>query len=248
MSTTYSFYRSLQPNDPHAYPIALDLTAPTFTDDAVLPGVQYWYRYSKTVDGGQPVFSADVSAIEPFPPSPAPKGSQMSRRIFSTGQLFFDIGSGPQELAVLQDIEYALTFQDKALYTAPWLGTHARTRAYYGGEMKMKATNAVFSAAACVALTGAASIAPVAANPGAVPPVAGSPGIVRLTGTAALPRFSGQFTTQDESGNPVVVTCGNVRAPGMTIPYKLDDFAMPNFSMIADPDSNGNVAIWTFVN
>ena len=73
-----------------------------------------------------------------------------------------------------------------------------------------------------------------------------APGLVTVGKHAVLPAMSAQFAGQDEQGNPFTVTAARVHAPGLTLPFKLDDYAMPNVRLVADPDATDKVLVYQF--
>ncbi len=246
----YTLWRAVQPSSRFPSPIAMGLTAPPFADTTGLPGVTYYYTLTKYTPaeaaGGTLETSPEVSAVFPSPPAQAHAKDTDMTRIFSTGQLFVDTGGGPIELAVLQEISWEMPFQEKELRTAPWLNMFAEARAFYGGKMTMKAKNAEVRADALRILVAGVNTPAVPANPAAQPPTAAVPGVMTVGRIAVLPAFSAVFQTQDESGNLVSVTCGKVHAPGVTLPFKLEDYVYPDFTMVADEDAAGVVATWKF--
>jgi len=249
MNDTYSLWRSTQPGSRFPSPVATGLTlaqVQSYTDLAVLPGVRYYYTARRTAADGSVSTSAEVSAVAPFPPS-APRGDSMSAlRVFSTGSLFVDLGAGPIELMTLQDITFTQEFQEKELRAAPWLNMFAETRAFYGGKVELKATYATILASGLAACVAGINRPAVAANLAAQPPVLAAPGLVTVGKHAVLPAMSAQFAGQDEQGNPFTVTAARVHAPGLTLPFKLDDYAMPNVRLVADPDATDKVLVYQF--
>lgn len=245
MAVTYTFWRSTVPASRFPVPIATGLASPTFTDTAGLAGVRYYYTMTK-VDSGVSTQSNEASAVFPALAATTYAKDTMSTRIFSTGTLFIDTGAGPLEFAILQEIEWQMPFQEKELRAAPWINMFAEARAFYGGKMTLKAKNATILAAGLAAATGGTNTLPVAADADAMPPVIAAPGVMSVGKTAILPHFAAVFTTQDENGDVITLTCQNVRTPGLTLPLKLDDYAMPDVQMIADKDENGVVGVWLF--
>lgn len=244
MPATYTLWRSIDPKFRFPSPIAVGLTGTSFSDTSALGGVTYYYQVMQT-DVGSAETSNQAQATFPIPP-PTTYPKDAMTRIFSTGTLFVDTGAGPIEFATLQEIEYSVPYQEKELRAAPWINMFAEARAFYGGKMELKATYATILASGLAACTGGQNTLPTLANPAAQPPVAAAPGVMSVGTHAILPKFSAVFTTQDEAGNPVLVTCGNVRTPGLTLPFKREDYVMPNVSMIADEDANGTVATLKF--
>lgn len=245
MAATYTLWRSVDPNAQFPSPIQVGLTTLQFTDPNILLDVTYYYTLTRT-DTGTLETSNQAAATARAAPAVIHPEDTMTTRIFSTGTLFVDTGAGPIEFATLQSISWDMPFQEKELHAAPWINMFAEARAFYGGKMTLKATYATILASGLAVVTGGTNVLPVAANAAAQPPTPASPGTLTVGTHAILPKFSAQFTTQDEAGNPIILTCAKVRTPGLVLPFKLDDYVMPDVSMIADEDANGVVGTWKF--
>ncbi len=247
MSTTYAVWRSAVPKARFPAPIAMGLPAPDFTDTSGLPGATYYYTMTRTADDGTTETTPETSAVFPaLPAAPPAKDNTMSTRIFSTGTLFIDTGAGPVELMTLQSIEFSQAWQEKELRAAAWISMFAEARAFYGGKVELKAAYATILASGLAACVAGLNTPAIAANPVAQPPTPATPGLLTVGKTAVLPAMLAQFTGQDELGNVFTVTAQKVHAPGLTLPFKLDDYTMPDVTFIADPDANGNALTWAF--
>jgi hypothetical protein len=153
---------------------------------------------------------------------------------FSTGTLVafattdtpeaFDLPDEGVELALLQDVSIEYKWQDKALYGPCWVNSWPEEIALYNGAATIKATWAKFYAAALQLLLNAAKIG------GDVNRVEKS--------VIPLPWFKVVFVGQTTDGDQVRLTFGKVSAPNLTIPFKREDFMMPNVELHALPDAD----------
>lgn len=245
MSASYILWRSVVPKSQFPVPIASGLTVPDFTDTSGLPGVTYYYTMTQTSNGITET-TPEVSAVFPALPSVVHPKDTMSTRIFSTGTIFIDTGAGPVELMTLQSIEFSQAWQEKELRAAPWINMFAEARAFFGGKVELKAAYATILASGLAAVTAGINTPALPANAAAQPPTPAAPGLLTVGKTAVLPAMHAQFTGQDESGNVFTVTAQKVHAPGLTLPFKLDDYTMPDVTFVADPDASGNALTWQF--
>ncbi len=67
-----------------------------------------------------------------------------------------------------------------------------------------------------------------------------------LPQTIAMPAFAASLATTDTLGNPVTFTMNNCRAKGVTLPFKLNDFVVEEFELMALEDENGVVGTVVF--
>ncbi|BDI27986.1 hypothetical protein CCAX7_000370 [Capsulimonas corticalis] len=134
-------------------------------------------------------------------------------------------------LALLQDVAVSNKANKKLLYGPAWVSVHPQDVGFSGAMATIKATVAMIKSDALRKLTGAAETTAVVN------------GVTVLTETmnkvVALPSFAAALQTQDTTGRVQTWTYMNVRAPGVDIPFKMEDFAMPGFELTAFPDSQG---------
>ncbi len=146
-------------------------------------------------------------------------------RLFSTGTLKIgDIGAASAAITVigdLQDIELAVTYQEKEMRDAAQNNMFAETRAFYGGKAEIKATVGDFNKALLTRAIGAVTTD-------------------QLTFTIGKQSRPGFFkveidTVDPDTGIAVTIVAYRFSSPNLTTAFKLDDFVMPSFNGQADP-------------
>ncbi len=150
---------------------------------------------------------------------------QTATRLFSTGTLKIgDIGAASAQMTViadLQDIELAVTYQEKEMRDAAQNNTFAETRAFYGGKAEIKATVGDFNKALLLRAIGATS----------------TDNLTFTIGKLSKPTFyKVEVDTVDpDSGVAVTIVAYRFSSPNLTTAFKLDDYVLPSFSGQADP-------------
>ena len=139
--------------------------------------------------------------------------------------------------ALLQDISATHKFSGKKdLYGPAWISAFPVDVGFAQGEIELQATYASISAAGLRKLIGSVETAATVGE------------VTTLTETihaaVALPSFAAVLQTQDTSGVSQYWNFANCRAPGVSIPAKIADFAMPKFSFCAYPDGQENLAYY----
>lgn len=157
--------------------------------------------------------------------------------VFSTGRLYArDINGAADddvEFAVLNNISVDHKSQKKELFAPPQVSMFPVAAAFFGANLALKAAFCTINADALRAVTGMEAA-------GTDPIVLTAPKVF------ALPVFQAVFEAQDVNGKTIKLTCANVRAPGVQIPFRLEDFTMPDVDLEAYPDAEGNVGTWEF--
>ena len=146
-------------------------------------------------------------------------------RLFSTGTLKVGpVGTASAAMTViadLQDIEVAVTFQEKEMRDAPQNNMFAETRAFYGGKAEIKATVGDFNKQLLLLAIGAVSTDNLTFTIGKL----SKPGFYKI-----------EIDTVDpDSGVAVTIVAYRFSSPNLTTAFKLDDYVMPAFSGQADP-------------
>jgi hypothetical protein len=137
-------------------------------------------------------------------------------------------------LADLQGCEVTYAWEDRALHGAMWIGGWPTAVAFINGSAHIKASFARFNGAA-VRLLAAGAAATVGGDP-----------VSRLGGPVAMPPFKVVFVGQNIDGNQARLTFGKVYAPKLTIPFKREDFSMPDVEFVAVPDDGGTISTEEF--
>jgi hypothetical protein len=132
--------------------------------------------------------------------------------------------------ANLQNISFEVVASKKELWQPSSVSRFPEAVAYYGMHINFKAAIATINAKALALICGLT-------NDGGIPN-----NLSTVNKSVALPFFEATFSTQDDLGVPIVLSAGKVSCPGVQIPFKLDDFAMPDFTGSAYPDAFGDVA------
>ncbi|BDI27977.1 hypothetical protein CCAX7_000280 [Capsulimonas corticalis] len=214
---SYNLYRGLASGAETLYQTGITNTQ--FLDAGASPGTTYWGYVKAVAAGIESPPSNEVTITV----------GQQGMYLFSTGTLYADAGAGPVEFALVQDVAVMIAGQRRLLYDAPQVSAHPVDVGLFGREAYMQAVNASFSAAALQMLLGSTQ--------------SGSNPVVETLGrTVTLPMFSAVLTTQSTGGLQQIYTFGNVRAPGVVLPAKLEDFTLPQFAMHGYPDSGGVLA------
>ena len=214
---SYNLYRGTSSGGETLY--ASGITSTQYLDTAAAPRTTYWGYVKAVVVGVEGAASNEATITT----------GQQDLILFSSGTLFCDTGSGPVEFALVQDVAVLITGKRKLLYDAPQVSIFPADVGLYGREAYMQAVSASFNATALQMALGATQSG---ANP-----------IVETLGrTVTLPKFSAVLTTQSTGGLQQIFTFGNVRAPGITLPAKLEDFTLPQFAMQGYPDAGGTLA------
>lgn len=151
---------------------------------------------------------------------------QTAIRLFSTGDLYIgDIGAARAnmtKIADLQDIELAVTYQEKEMRDAAQNNMFAETRAFYGGKAEIKATVGDFNKALLLRTIGA---------------IASQDNLTfSITKHSRPTFFKVEIDTLDpDTGLAVVIVAYRFSAPNLTTAFKLDDYVLPSFNGQADP-------------
>ena len=146
-------------------------------------------------------------------------------RIFSTGTLKIGaLGAASAALVViadLQDIEVAVTYQEKEMRDAPQNNMFAESRAFYGGKAEIKATVGDFNKQLLVLAIGAIT----------------TDNLTYSITKASKPAFYKVEldTLCPDTGVAVTIVAYRFSSPNLTSAFKLDDYVMPAFSGQADP-------------
>lgn len=69
--------------------------------------------------------------------------------------------------------------------------------------------------------------------------LSGGEGDLTLPQTISMPPILAVFHAQDTDGNQVQFTLNHAKASGVSLPFKLNDFAVERFKLTAFPDANG---------
>lgn len=139
-------------------------------------------------------------------------------------------------LAIVKDIKSSSKTQRKVLYGPAWVNRFPTDVGFFGGNVEFEATNASIRHDTLRKLIAATETTGTDTSNNA------ATYIETVGKTIALPSFAAVLQTQNTDGSKVQIwTFFNCRAPGVEIPFKIEDFAMPKFNFCAYPDANGNM-------
>ena len=139
--------------------------------------------------------------------------------------------------ALVQNATVEVKYQRKELFDASQVSAFSVDCADHEGKWTLKVQNASISATALQLLV-AAALSSVTGPPAA--------SVNTLPSSVQLPLFLATLALTDTSGKAVTVTLNQCKADGVSIPFKLADFALQDFTLTAYPDADGNLGTIAF--